>query len=486
MEYDFLGLFYKVKKFLDKIKNIKGLVYLKLMNNYFAKYSLFCLVFLFIFTLGIAADDGNSNEIFIPDVSYSFEKLNNGLQVYVFEDHKVPMVKVSIWYKVGSINEEEGITGISHLLEHTMFLGTKTLKKGQVHKLVKKVGGHNNAGTGYSSTRYYERVPANSMELAFAIEADRMHNLLIDPEEFSREKEVVMQERRMRIENSVFDSAYEEIRAEAFKKSPLHHSVAGWMEDIKNLTPEKVRDYYHKYYAPNNAVLVVSGDAKPAEVFKLARKHFGDYKAVEIVRNISKEPKQREEKVITVEKITRVPYIVMLYKTPVGDHQDIMPIKFLLDILVNKANSKVNLELKMKQEILLAAGAGVEEMPIPAYTRVILVPGSVDKIQAVQKGFEKELKKLIENGIDAEEIQIIKKSILKDLVFRQRDILSFAGSVVAGEVKYGDTDLYKKNYQQIKDITEKDIIRVAKKYFRKENRTVGYIVPKKTEEGEVK
>ncbi len=464
------------------------MVYLKLIKNYFVKFLLMFLFIILAQSVVSAATDTNdiNDDIFIPEVNYSYHELENGLQVYVFEDHKVPMVKVGIWYKVGALNEREGITGISHALEHAMFLGTKTLKKDQVHSLVKKVGGSNNASTGYNITRYYEQLPSTSMELAFAIEADRMANLLIDQGEFDREKDVLMQERRRRIENNAFNSAYEIIKAEAFKESGLHHEIVGWMKDLKNLTPEKVQEYYQQFYAPNNAVLVVSGDADPNEVFELANKYFGDYKPVEIQSNLVIEPKQEKERTITVEKITRVPYILMLYKTPEGNHEDIMPIKFLLNILVNKPNSKVNLELKMNKEILLAAGAGIRELPIPAYTEVILVPTSEGKIQEVQKGFEEELAKLIKNGIDPEEIQIIKKSVLKELVFSQRDVLSFAGSVVAGEVTYGDRELYKKRYQQIKDITEEDIIRVAKEYFIRKKRTVGYIVPQKAEEGEVK
>lgn len=444
------------------------------------KFILTIFLLISIFTgvaLGETAD--NNSRISIPEVKYSYSKLENGLEIFVFEDHKVPLVEVSVWYKVGSLDEPEGITGISHLLEHSMFLGTDTLVKDQVHKLVNKVGGFNNASTHSSYTEYYEEVPAANLELGIAIEADRMRNLKLDPAEFTREKEVVMQERRRSIENDAIRSAYEEIIATAFQQSPLHHQIIGWMKDLKRITVEDVNAFYRQYYAPNNAVLVVSGDADPKAVRQLAERYFGDYQPQKINRINTVEPEQKEERTITIEKLVKVPYIIMLYKLPAGNHPDLTAIEFMLEILINKPTSRISTELEQKQEIILGAGSWVDRLPIPGYAQVVLVPVAADKIEEVTKGFEGELKKLIENGISDEELMVLKKAVLKELVFAQKDMIKFKDTIITGCLDYNDPEYYQKEIKAINELTKEDIIRVAKKYFVKENRTVGYIIPEK-------
>lgn len=440
--------------------------------------TLFLLISIFS-SVALSNSINNDDQISIPEVNYTFSKLENGLEIFVFEDHKTPLVEVSLWYKVGSLDEPEGTTGISHLLEHSMFLGTDTLMKDQVHDLVKKVGGYNNASTHWSYTKYYEELPAANLELGIAIEADRMANLKLDPDEFEREKKVVMQERRRSIESNAISSAYEEIMATAFQQSPLHHQIIGWMKDIEGITLEKLNAFYRQYYSPNNAVLVVSGDAVPEKVMQLAEKYFGSYQSRKIERININEPKQTEERVITLERLTQIPYTIMLYKLPAGNHPDITAVEFLLEVLINKSTSRINTELKQKQEIILDAGSWVNRLPIPGYAQVILIPTSEEKTKEVTKRFELELEKLIDNGITDEELLIIKKSILKELVFSRKDLKTFKDVIIAGRLDYNDPNYYQKEIKAINELTKEDLIRVAKKYFVKENRTVGYIVPLK-------
>lgn len=439
------------------------------------------IVFILLITVftGVALG-GTFNEevpLAIPEVKYSYSKLGNGLEIFVFEDHKTPLVEVGLWYKVGSFDEPEGLTGISHLLEHTMFLGTDTLAKDQVHNLVKKVGGYNNASTHWSYTKYYQELPSTNLELAIAIEADRMRNLKINPTEFEREKEVVMQERRRSIENNPIRSAYEEIMARAFQQTPLQHQIIGWMKDIEGITVEQIEAYYRQFYTPNNAVLVVSGDADPKVVNELAELYFGDYQAQNIERIHPREPSQDEERVLTITKMVKIPYIIMIYKLPTGNHPDLTSVEILLEILINKPTSRINTELKQNQEIILDSGSWVSRLPIPGYAQVILIPSSVDKIEDVTKGFDLELSRLIENGITDEELQVIKKKVLKELIFAQKDLRSFKDIIIEGHLNYNDPDFYQKEIKAINDLTKEDLIRAAKKYFVKQNRTVGYIVP---------
>ena len=430
--------------------------------------------------LVLAAEENQQNELFIPTIDYKDFKLDNGLQVYVLEDHKLPLVKFSVWYKVGSIDEREGISGISHFLEHNMFLGTKTLKKGQIHKLVKSVGGSNNAGTYYDYTKYYEQLPSSKLELAMAIEADRMRNLAINPQEFKREKEVVKQERRKRVENSVFWSSLEKVQAKAFKKSPLKHQIVGWMEDLNNIDVKDMSNYYQQYYAPNNAVIVVSGDVKVEEVKKLAKKYYGDYQAKEITRLNFTEPKQQAERSITIRKITRVPFIQMIYKIPAANHQDQIAIKALMDILINNSSSRVKKQLKQKQRLILEAGSSVQDLRKEGFALVYLVPMNENLVDKVETDFDQQLQEIQQQGVTAEELEIVRKNTLKSLIFNQRNVDTKANIIAQGAVRFDNPDLYYQQLKRLKELTPQDIKRVANKYFSKENRTIGYVLPKRS------
>lgn len=446
------------------------------------KLLLISLLILSCFASTALAKSNSNQELFIPEVDYSHFRLDNGLQIYVFEDHQVPLTNFSIWYKVGSIDEPERTAGISHLLEHMMFLGTDTLKKDQIHHLVKSVGGVNNAGTTYDYTQYYEEVPSAKLELAMAIEADRMRNLRVNPKEFKRERKVVKQERRMRLENKVYNSALEKIQEKAFTKSPLKHTVIGRMDSLNNITAKDIQSYYTRYYAPNNAVMVVSGDVKPKRVYKLAKKYYGDYKPQKIKRLEVEEPEQKEEKFIKLEKMVKLPMVSMMYKIPKGDHPDIVPIEALLDIWINNATSRVKTELKQKKRMIVQTGAFPLTIRRPGYVLVYGMPMSEKMMDQVKKGMDQELHRLIEEGITDEELKVVKKKVLKKNIFQQKKTSSTARMVAQDIIRYGEPKFYQQEIKRWKNLTKKDIIRVAKKYFTENNRTVGYVVPKEDKE----
>ncbi|ADL13015.1 M16 family metallopeptidase [Acetohalobium arabaticum] len=443
---------------------------------------LISLLIISCFVSTALAESNSNQKLFIPEVDYSHFKLENGLQIYVFEDHQVPLANFSLWYKVGSIDESEEVAGISHLLEHVMFLGTDTLKKDQIHQLIKSVGGTNNAGTYYDYTMYYEEIPSAKLELAMAIEADRMRNLRINPKEFKRERKVVKQERRMRLENNVYSSALEEIQAKAFTKSPLQHQIIGQMESLSNITAEDMQNYYTKYYAPNNAVMVVSGDVNAQEVYRLAKEYYGDYHPQQIERLKMKEPKQTEEKFIKLEKMTELPMVGMMYKIPEGNHPDIVPIEALLNIWINNATSRVKTELKQKQRIIIQAGGFPLAIRRPGHVLVYVMPMSEEMMDRVKEGIDQELHRLIEEGITDEELRIVKKAVLKERIFKQKNISSTARTVAQNVIRYGKPEFYQTEIKRWKNLTKEDIIRVAEKYFTEDNRTVGYVMPQKDKE----
>lgn len=203
------------------------------------------------------------------------QRLSNGLRVVVIEDHRAPVVLTSIWYRVGSSDEHGGITGISHYLEHMLFRGTKRYPGNRFGELIYENGGTSNAFTTADFTVYHETMPVGQLKLTFALEADRMQHLILNQKRLDNEKKVIIEERRMRVEDNPQSLAYERFKAVAYINNPYHHPVIGWMTDIKHLTLTDLKKWYRRYYVPNNAVLIVVGDVKPKVVLDLAKHYFG-------------------------------------------------------------------------------------------------------------------------------------------------------------------------------------------------------------------
>src|SRR5262245_43708382 len=201
--------------------------------------------------------------------------LGNGLRVIVKPDRRAPVTVVMVWYKVGSIDEVNGATGVAHVLEHMMFKGTPSMQAGEYSRIIAAAGGRDNAFTSNDFTGYFAVLQKTRLELALRLEADRMVNLTLAPEEFAKEIKVVMEERRLRTEDRPRSLTYEQLMAAALTAHPYRNPVIGWMNDLENMRVEDARDFYRRWYAPNNALVVVVGDAAPEEVFALVEKHFG-------------------------------------------------------------------------------------------------------------------------------------------------------------------------------------------------------------------
>jgi len=420
-----------------------------------------------------------TSQIVVPEIPYHNFRLDNGLEVFVFEDDRIPLVELSIFYKVGSIDEEKGLSGISHFLEHSMFLGTESLPKGRLEELIKSVGGQYNAWTSYDYTCYYSQVPSSKLELVMAIEADRMANLKLDPEEIEREREVIRQERRSSVENNVVTAGLEKIQAKAFPASGLNHQVIGWLEDINRISVEDLKRHYENYYAPNNAVLVVAGDVDVGEVKALTEKYFGAYERREIKRPLFVVDRQEAEIVEEFKMYTNIPITFMLYKTPAGNHPDALALEIFLDILVNNQSSRVKQELQNKENLILEAGAGLYNLRVPGYALVYFVPADESLVEEAREAFDREVARIINEGITAEEFQTVKKATEKKLIFAQWEIESMAYEIGLNQLSYNNPELYKEKLIYLNQLTAEDLVAIAGKYFLKDNRTVGNIIPVK-------
>lgn len=446
------------------------------VKEFIKSKSLFLIVICFLLLLS-SLNPALAEEIKLPEVEYQNFQLDNGLEVMVFPDHSIPSLRFSIYYNVGAIDEVEGETGISHFLEHIMFLGTKNLPEGKLDDLISSVGGQLNAATNFDYTYYYHEVPSSMLELVMALESDRMNNLKFNPAEINREREVIKQERRMRTENNVFSKGFEEIKAYAFQDSYLEHNVIGWMEDINSISPAELEKYYNQYYSPNNALMVVSGDVEATQVKKLAEKYYSNYQPQKIDRKEFKLTKTESEKTKRVYLKTNIPYAVQLYSIPAADNNDIAAVEIFFDILANNQSSRLKEKLQKEQGLILDSGAFIYPLRTESFALIYFIPSNQDLVTKAQQAFDREMQRIFESGITEEEFKMVKKQYQKSLVFAQKNINSAADNYALNELRFNRADLINDKIEYINQLTRDDIIKIAQEYFNSSQRTKGYILP---------
>ncbi|MGM0438802.1 MAG: M16 family metallopeptidase [Bacillota bacterium] len=417
---------------------------------------------------------------FIPEIDYTNFELDNGFEIYVVEDDSIPVINYSLYYDVGSINEKSGQTGKAHFLEHMMFLESKNLDKGEFNDIINEVGGESNAMTTHDYTTYYGEVSANMLELIMSLEAERMVNLEFNSNEVEREREVIVQERKTRIQSDIFSKNLEKIQAKAFEDNALEHQVIGWEEDIKSISLEEIKDFYEKYYSPNNAVLVLSGDLDSDEAHELAKEYFGDFKAADIEKNEKLKEKNWKFKAgqeLEYKENTQVPIVMMLYDTTAGDHKDQVAIDALLNILVNNKTARVKSELKRDKRLIIETAGLNTKLEVPGYAMTYFVPTNQMNLDKAQKAFDAEIERIINNGLKEEELEIIKNKELKSANFNQRNSESLAELLGLGAANYDNPEFYVEYVESVYNLTEDDIIEAAQKYFDPDNRVIGNIIP---------
>ena len=444
-------------------------------KNYLKRTKLIFLISILLFVLIFTSTAAASIEYEQPE--YQSFKLDNGLEFMVFPDHSIPLLKYSIYYNVGSIDEAEGQTGISHFLEHLMFLGTENLPEGEIDDLISSVGGQLNAATSFDYTYYYHEVPSSMLELVMALESDRMQNLRFKEQEVDREREVIKQERRMRTENNIFSKGFEEIKAHAFKDSYLEHNVIGWMEDINSISTAELKNYYQRYYSPNNALVVVSGDVEAEKVKKIAEKYYADYQAEDLVRKDFELPEQKTEKSHTVRLNTNLPYALQIYRIPPADNLELAAVEIFLDILANNQSSRLKEKLQKEEGIILGSGAFMYPLRSKSFALIYFIPSNQDLVEQAQQAFDRELQKIFTEGITEQEFELVKKQYQKSLIFSQKNINSAASSYALTKLRFDRTDLIEEKIDYINNLSREELIQIAQKYFKQSQRTKGYILP---------
>jgi zinc protease len=408
--------------------------------------------------------------------------LPNGLTVIVKEDHRSPVVVSQIWYKVGSVDEPAGRTGISHVLEHMMFKGTQRLKPNEFSRIIAEHGGRENAFTGYDYTAYHQQLEKSRLPVSFELEAERMHNLLLEEQEFRKEIKVVMEERRLRTEDQPEALLGEKFMATAYRVHPYKHPVIGSMSDLERLTLDDLRAWYRGFYAPNNATLVVVGDVRPAAVAALAEKYFGPVPARPLAAAAPPdEPRQEGERRARVSVPAEVPHLVMGYHVPVltrASSWEPYALSVLAGILDGGRAARFARELVREQKI--AAGVEADYNPIARAPGLFVLDGmpAAGRTPAeLERALRAQIERLRRERVTEEELQRVKAQVVAADVY-SRDSVFYQAMQIGRLATTGlDWRLLDTFVERINSVTAEQVQAVARKYLTDTNLTVAVLDP---------
>ncbi len=405
-------------------------------------------------------------------------KLDNGLKILIVEDHKAPTATFQIWYRVGSRNEGIGKTGLSHLLEHMMFKGTSKYGPKTFSQTIQRAGGTDNAFTSREYTGYFELLASDRIELPIELEADRMQNLILTPQAVLSERDVVMEERRLRYEDDPQNIVFEEVMAAAFKNHPYRWPVIGWMSDLKTLNPEDLISHYKTYYAPNNAVVIVVGDVKSEEILSRIKTAFGSLPSGPPIKNTDPgEDEQRGEKRIYVKKEAELPYILSAYKVPDINHEDGFALEVLGNILSEGKSSRLHNILVYEKQLAVSAWASYDGFHIDPFLFFAGATASHGKTsEEVENALINEIEKIKKEPPSEQEVQKAKNQIEASFIMEQDSIYMQARTIGTFEM-IGGWRLLEKYLDGIRKVSPEDVRRVAERYLIPDRRTTGILIP---------
>lgn len=410
--------------------------------------------------------------------------LQNGMKVILHEDHDLPNVALCFFYKIGSRNERPGTTGLSHFFEHMMFNGAKKYGPKQFDVQMEKSGGANNAYTTQDVTVYTDWFAKSALELMFDMEADRIRDLALDPKIVESERGVVYSERRLRTDNSNFGALNEQVNAAAFTAHPYGWPVVGWPSDIEGWTLEDLKAHFKMGYAPNNCVMVITGDVTEAEAMAMARKYLEPIPRQEPpppVRTV--EPEQKGERRVTVEKAAQAPLWMASYHTVRSSDADYWPLEALGRVLATGRSSRLHQRLVEKEQLALSVRAGTGESMDPGTFDVTmqLRPGA--DVAKAEAALDEEMARVAKDGIEAQELEKARNQMRTELFRELSTIAGKANLLGRWEVFYGGHEKLSGADGILKGLTLEQVKAAAAKYLKKSNRTVGVLAPVKQEAG---
>lgn len=411
-------------------------------------------------------------------------QFKNGLRLIVREDRRAPTVAHMVWYRAGSMDEVNGKTGVAHVLEHMMFKGTKTVKSGDFSRMVAAVGGRENAFTARDFTGYFQQIEKSKLADVMRLEADRMANLNFSDEEFNKEIQVVMEERRLRTEDNPTSLMQELMMATAFISSPYRHPIIGWMDDLQNMKANDARQWYRDWYAPNNAIVVVVGDVRAVEVKTLVEKFYGPIKAKQLPeRKPQIEPEQKGEKRVNLKAPADSPQIMMAWKVPKLDPKkmdDVEPyaLEVLSAALSGHDNSRLNRELVRNKRLANNAGASYDL--ISRGPELFVISATAAKGQTVidlEKGIFQSIQEIADQGITEAELKRIKAQLLASQIYKRDSIFAQAMEIGSSEIAYVSWREIDRMIERVQLINSEQIKNVVKKFFIQDGLTVVTLDP---------
>jgi zinc protease len=431
------------------------------------------IVFLFLI---LSVTSHAIEPIKIPVEKYQLE---NGLTVLIHEDHTMPMINYQQWFRVGSSFENPGRTGLAHFFEHLMFKGTTKYPAGEIDKLIQMNGGSNNAFTTEDYTGYYTNLPSNKLELVIDIESDRMRNLIFTPDAINKEREVVKEERRMRVENSLYGSLYLAVRHLMYKTSPYRWPVIGYMSDLNATSVEELRNFYLTYYAPNNAVVVISGDVKPAEAKELIKKYYSPIKKLKLPEF---KPVAEAEQMAT--RQSNIPWdsqgvtLAIVYPGVKVNDPDVHAIDLMMNALGAGASSRLYKKIVYKNKLAtdISSYSSNKKLSGELSFMISFAPGA--NVKRGVKLFDLELNKLKNVELSEMELIKLKNQVMLGYIEGLETLSSRGQQLALNEILFGD---YRKMFEDLKNyeaVTAADIKRVAQKYLVPEHRNNIRISPK--------
>src|SRR3954464_7271050 len=415
-----------------------------------------------------------------PKLDYTMTTLPNGMNVVLLEDHSTPIVHLQMWYHVGSKNERPGHTGFAHFFEHMMFKGSKNVEPEGHPSYISSVGGQSNAYTNEDATVFWETVPARYLPLVLWLEGDRLASLRIDEKAFKNEREVVKEERRMRIENQPYGRLQEIISDQAFQVHPYKHPVIGSMKDLDAASVDDVREFFQTYYVPNNATAVLVGDFDSKEALALVTQYLGRVPASDkpVPRDIPKEPVQTKERRATITEEWPLPAVVVAHHITFDGNPDSYPLHIASKVLSDGQSSRIYRKLVYEKGIALAAfgGGNIIEDPNLFFAVALVQPGHTT--EEAPTALIAELDRLRNEPITAAELQQAKNQFARDYILGRESNQNKAETLGHAVVIHNDIKTADGEFDIFQNLTAADVQRVAKSYFTPENRLVLTIMPK--------
>jgi zinc protease len=415
-----------------------------------------------------------------PKLEYEITTLPNGLRVIVSEDHSTPIVHLSVWYHVGSRDERPGRTGFAHLFEHMMFKGSKNVQPESHTSIIASIGGRSNAYTQEDATVFWETLPSHYLPLALWLEADRMATLRVDRDAFEKEREVVKEERRLRVDNQPYGRLNEILFDRAFTTHPYKHPTIGSMKDLESASLQDVRDFHDTYYVPENAVVTIVGDFDSAQAMQLVRQYFGRVPkaARPVPRDIPKEPEQAQERRATIQEEWPLPAVVVAYHVAYDGHPDSYPLHLASKILFDGESSRMTRDLVYDKRIAVAAFGSANILQDPNLFYAVAIVPAGQSLPTVEREMLSQFDSVKTEGVSAHELERAKNQFMRDYIIgresdEQKALHLAHAAVIHNDIRTADDEI-----DVFLNLTTADIQRVARTYFSEKNRTVLYIMPK--------